>query len=110
EHTISELLAILAPFEKRFEAVDVFNNKQRTSPRSGITKAEAVYRFANVLKSHGIETLKDVKKKGKYPAVRAAITGIPGQGSGISYDYFLMLSGDVEVVKADRMLRRFVDR
>jgi hypothetical protein len=110
EHTTSELLAILAPFKNRFEEVDVFNNKQRTSPRSGITKAEAVYRFANALKSHGIETLNDVKKMGKRRALRAAIASIPGQSSGLSYNYFLMLAGEIDVVKADRMVRRFVDR
>lgn len=109
EHTTSELVAVLTPFENRFEQVDVFRNRQRTSPRSGITKAEAVYRFAIALKSHEIETLKDVKKKGKQPALRAAITRIPGQNSGLSYNYFLMLAGDVDVVKADRMVRRFVD-
>ena len=34
-------------------------------------------------------------------------TGIRGQGSGLSWEYFLMLTGR-QGVKADRMVRRFV--
>lgn len=48
EHTVSELVQILAPFENQFESIDVFRNKQRTSSRSGITKAESVYRFSKL--------------------------------------------------------------
>jgi hypothetical protein len=108
EHTVSELVAILAPFESRFDEIDVFRNKQRTSPRSGITKAEAVYRFAKVLQSHGVQTFSDVSKKRHSPSLQATIRSIPGQASGLSYNYFLMLAGHFDVVKGDRMVRRFV--
>lgn len=40
--------------------------------------------------------------------VRPSVLQIKGQGSGLSFDYFLMLSGSDTNVKADRMVRRFV--
>src|SRR5207249_2063356 len=85
-----------------------FGNRQRTSPRSGITKAEAVYRFACILKSYRIETLADANSKAMNPRIREKITDIPGQASGLSFDYFLMLAGHTNVIKADRMICRFV--
>lgn len=110
EKTISDLLAILQKYENRWEEMAniVFRNRQRTSSRSGILKAEAVYRFAEVLRRFGIETFADAQRLGLQDSVRRAIAMIPGQSSGISYDYFLMLVGHTDHVKADRMVRRFV--
>src|SRR5580698_4671667 len=94
EHTTSEFLRILEPYENRWEEVanTVFRNRQRTSTRSGILKVEATYRFA----------------KGLQHDLQRAIKSIPGQGSGLSYAYFLMLAGNENGVKADRMVTRFV--
>lgn len=110
EKTISDLLAILQKYENRWEEMAniVFRNRQRTSSRSGILKAEAVYRFAEELRRFGIETFADAQRLGLQDSVRRAIAMIPGQSSGISYDYFLMLVGHTDHVKADRMVRRFV--
>jgi hypothetical protein len=108
EHTVSEFLQILAPFENQFESADVFRNKQRTSSRSGITKAESVYRFAKTLQRYEIETFSDALSRGKNPRLKEAVRGIPGQSSGISFAYFLILVGHRDVVKPDRMIRRFV--
>jgi len=36
------------------------------------------------------------------------IKSIPGQGSGISLKYFFMLSGSDDLIKPDRMIRRFI--
>ena len=41
-------------------ATDIFANRQRTSARSGILKAEAVYRFAAALREAGVEHISDV--------------------------------------------------
>ena len=71
-------------------------------------KAEAVYRFAKVLKTFGIETFEDALQRGRAGRVRSEIEKIPGQASGLSYNYFLMLVGDDTAVKADRMIRGFV--
>ena len=83
-------------------------NRQRTSSRSGILKAEAVLRVARCLKVSGIEDFPDIREPGKVSIARSAISNIPGQGSGTSFDYLLMMAGDDGYVKADRMICRFV--
>jgi hypothetical protein len=110
EYEVTDLLSILRPYEHRWEqmAIEVFRNSQRTSSRSGILKAEAVYRFAQVLYSFGIETFSDALRLGLRDEVKNAIAAIPGQGSGISYSYFLILAGHPDAVKPDRMVSRFV--
>lgn len=92
EYTISEFLKLLQPYEHRWEnmADDVFRNRQRTSTRSGILKAEATFRFARTLQQFGIETFADVLKSGMRSELRQAIKAIPGQASGLSYAYFLI--------------------
>jgi len=110
EHTITDFLQILQPYENRWDnlANDLFHNRQRTSSRSGILKAEAVYRFSKTLQIFGIETFADVLRSGLRDDLRCAIKNIPGQRSGLSYTYFLMLAGNEDGVKADRMVTRFV--
>lgn len=110
EHTISEFLQILQPYENRWDemARELFHNRQRTSSRSGILKAEAVYRFCKTLQRFDIETLSDALKSGLRDDLRSAIKAIPGQASGLSYSYFLILAGNENGVKPDRMVTRFV--
>jgi hypothetical protein len=89
---------------------EAVNNRQRTSARSGILKAEAVLREAKMLADEGIETPGDIA--GASPAdhdrlKRRWTQEVPGQGSGLSWDYLHMLMG-MQGVKADRMIRRFV--
>ena len=86
----------------------VFRNRQRTSTRSGILKAEATFRFAKTLQHFGVETFADVLKSGLRYDLQQAIKAIPGQSSGLSYAYFLILAGNQDGVKADRMVTRFV--
>jgi hypothetical protein len=86
----------------------VFNNRQRTSTRSGISKAEAVWRFAQALTSHHVEYFQDLEN-GLPDAAVDAIRAIKGQGSGISLEYFLMLAGDGNRIKPDRMVLRFLE-
>jgi hypothetical protein len=109
EHTISAFIAALQPYENKWEelAVKVFDNRQRTSSRGGILKAEAVFRFAKVLQKFKIERFADVMS-GMKGDVRRAILEIRGQSSGLSYNYFLMLAGKTDKVKEDRMISRFV--
>ena len=87
----------------------VYQNRQRTSTRSGILKAEAVLRFAQVLQSFGIEHLQDVPRTSENTDLVAAIQSIPGQRSGISLYYFWMLAGSNDFVKPDRMVLRFLE-
>jgi hypothetical protein len=110
ERTISDFLRILQPYENHWEdmADNVFRNRQRTSTTSGILKAEAVFRFSTTLQRFGIETFEDTLKSGLREDLRWTIKGIPGQTSGLSFNYFLILAGNTDAVKADRMVTRFV--
>lgn len=86
----------------------VFHNRQRTSARNGILKAEAVYQFALALRTHGIEYLQDVSNSIDNVALEQNILAIAGQRSGISLGYFRMLAGSEEFIKPDRMVLRFI--
>ncbi len=110
ERTISDFLHVLQPYEGSWDQMAdvVFRNRQRTAPRSGILKAEAVYRFAKTLQNFGVESRPDAVKTGLRADIRRALTAIPGQTSGLSYNYFLILAGNTDGVKADRMVTRFV--
>lgn len=100
----------LATFIGRVGGPDAFarvvNNRQRTSSRNGILKAQAVQEAAWVLVGHGIYTLDDLRSA-PLEKVRRQWIAVHGQRSGLSWDYFLMLLG-FEGVKADRMVQRFI--
>lgn len=87
---------------------DVFKNRQRTSSKNGVLKAEATYRFVRTLRDHGTECLQDVPAAMACPEVEA-IRSIPGQRSGISLQYFWMLAGSDDLVKPDRMVIRYLE-
>jgi len=85
-----------------------YQNRNRTSSRSGILKAEAVLMFAKVLENYGINYLQDLSELiGDY-RFENAIKTIPGQRSGKSTSYFYMLAGEENFIKADRMIIRFI--
>jgi hypothetical protein len=109
-HTTTDFMLILEPYKISFEdmACEVFNNRQRTSPKSGLLKAEAVYKFSSALQQFGVETLDDALTCQTDSGLRNTVESIPGQRSGLSYNYFLMLAGHEDAVKADRMVRGFV--
>ncbi len=106
-HTISEFLSLFDDLTPQQMANDLFGNRQRTSSRSGILKAEAVQRFAKALQANGIDDFGDMTDI-RLAAAEALIREIPGQGSGISFDYFRMLAGDDSRIKPDRMVQRFI--
>ncbi|MDE2166440.1 MAG: hypothetical protein KGJ66_08895 [Alphaproteobacteria bacterium] len=107
-HGLDEFVELLKRHDVPYLAEHVFQNRQRTSTRSGILKAEAVYRFARALLDTGINTLGDTEDTTRNEEARKKVKTIPGQRSGISFNYFLMLAGSDDFVKADRMLCRFV--
>ena len=86
----------------------VVDNRQRTSTCNGISKAEAVWRFAQALRSHRVEYFQDLEQ-GLPEAAVDAVRAVKGQGSGISLEYFLMLAGDGNRIKPDRMVLRFLE-
>lgn len=88
----------------------VFRNRQRTSPRGGILKSEAIYRFATVLCDNGMNFLQDVPPRVQGADLEAELRQIPGQTSGISIRYFFMLAGTEDLIKPDRWIGRFLKR
>jgi hypothetical protein len=87
----------------------VFCNRQRTSTTNGILKSEAVILFLKLLQRYNIEIRKDVDLLFINDQFETDVKKIPGQRSGISYKYFLMLSGSDNLVKPDRMILRFLE-
>lgn len=86
-----------------------FKNRCRTSSRNGILKAEAVFRFAEVLYKYEINYFQDLPEFIGNLELENSIKQIPGQKSGISTTYFYMLAGDENYVKPDRMIIRFIE-
>jgi hypothetical protein len=97
ELTISDFLNILQPYDNRWDdmARDVFRNHQRTSTTSGILKSEAVYMVCRILQHYGAETFATFRhalESGQRDDLRRAITAVRGQGTGLSFNYLLILS------------------
>lgn len=86
----------------------VFDNRQRTSSKSGILKSEAVLKFAKILKKYGVNYLQDIPKVMNDESFEQEIKTIPGQRSGISLKYFFMLSRSENLIKPDRHIKAFV--
>jgi len=107
DRTIADLIAIFAAVGVEGMAERVFQNRQRTSSQSGILKSEAAMLYCRALTDAGINTFTDFDKERKEYA-EAIILGLPGQSSGIAFDYFMMLAGDDNLIKPDRMVQRYV--
>ncbi len=108
-HTINDFINNITPFAGTdYGASEIYHNRQRTSTRNGILKAEAVYQEAKILKNHNINTIADFRACTNIGAVENDFKTVKGQHSGISFSYLLMLSGDDNYIKTDRMLLRFV--
>ena len=109
-HTVSDLVDALETHGIQRSASTLFGNHQRTSTTNGILKSEAVYRFAKILQRHGIETLQDMNRAENLSAIEGEIRQIPGQKSGLSWQYFQMLTGDDSLAKPDRHILRFIEK
>lgn len=107
EQGISDLISIYLEIGAEAMADRVYQNRQRTSSRSGILKSEAVLLFCQALTDAGINHFTDFDLERRAYA-EAIILGLPGQSSGIAFDYFMMLSGDDNLIKPDRMVQRYV--
>jgi hypothetical protein len=86
----------------------IFQNRNRTSPQNGILKSEAVFLFADVLKKYQIEYFQDIYKFYINKEIGEEVMQIPGQRSGISLKYFLMLAGNNDLIKPDRQILSFL--
>src|SRR5205085_11785142 len=84
EHSIADLVRVLAPHTPEFLADELFQNRQRTSTRGGILKAEAVVRWASILHKHGLDSRIDLWGKAALPEVEEELAAVPGQCGGIA--------------------------
>ena len=109
-HAITDLTRATDGFEGVALAERFFGgNRQRTSSRRGILKADAVVQFAKALQHAGVDDFADIQNAARVERACEAVRSIAAQGSGLSFRYFLMLAGDKASVKPDRMLCRFVE-
>jgi len=119
QHSISDLLNIYNNFRTGtkidFQKVanTVFKNRCRSIPRkNGPLKAETVYKFALELQKSGINYFQDLANIVNSPSslklLESRIRKIPGLKSGIGFNYFLMLSGNCNTAKPDRMVKRYL--
>ncbi len=106
--SVSKFINIYDTYGVTAMAENVFQNKQRTSTRSGILKAEAVLLLSKVLRGFDVDYFQDVAKVLGRPVFEQAVQRIPGQASGVSLRYFYMLAGSDDFIKPDRMIARFV--
>ena len=106
---LTDLIVVFEQIGVERMAQEVFQNRQRTSSRSGVLKSEAVFKFCRALAQAGINDFLDFEPDRKDYA-EAMILGLPGQSSGIAFDYFMMLAGDDNLIKADRMVQRYVEK
>lgn len=89
-------------------------NRRPTSTRPGAPlKAETIATLTTVLPEHGVRTTGQLRAAAASPdnlnSIKRAWRATPGQGSGITWDYALMLA-QIPGVKADRMVIRYVAR
>ncbi len=88
-------------------------NRRPTSTSPGAPlKADAIYRLANNLVDAGTDTAEAFRSavaNGRADELKSLWRSTPGQRSGITWEYALMLLG-VPGVKADRMVVRYVAR
>ncbi|MEV4490688.1 hypothetical protein AB0K04_11300 [Micromonospora coxensis] len=110
---VSDLLRHIRLNDGPDRFADRLANQQRVSTRPGAPrKAEAVHRAAEALSEAVIETVEDLRAAATGPhegRVKGAWLSVPGQRSGISWRYLLMLAR-LPGVKPDRMICRFVAR
>lgn len=108
DHSIAELVELMHKHGVEKCADNIFRNRQRTSARNGILKAEAILLFANALHNRGVNTCEEAKALTDDAEFEQAIFAIPGQSSGVSLKYFFMKCGDTDFIKPDRMVFRFL--
>ncbi|RWA16577.1 hypothetical protein MBRU_07580 [Mycolicibacterium brumae DSM 44177] len=100
--------------ELSVDELTVLTNRQRTSTRGGILKADAVLRHAKVFIDHGAITMPEAidlfDDTTRFDKLDAALRQIPGEGSeGVRRGYLWMLIGQDDLIKPDRMVLRWLD-
>ena len=110
ERSVSDLLKCFSGLSPDVAAKTLFGNRQRAYPsKSAPCKAEAVRRFAKALREATIHDFPDLTAE-RLAKAEGTIRTIPGQRSGISFDYFLMLAGNEQLIKPDRQVKSFIGK
>lgn len=101
---IAELIANIDGFHGPDPWASKIGNRRPTSTAAGAPlKAEAIQQIASKLDTQGIGTAADLRSAAaanSLDRLKASWTSTPGQRSGITWNYALMLAG-VPGVKAD---------
>ena len=97
------------------ESLTALTNRQRTSTRGGIRKADAVLQHVAVFRDHKVETMQDAlalfSNTERFDQVDTALRLIPGEGGyGIRRNYLWMTIGQDDLIKPDRMVLRWLER
>lgn len=97
------------------DSLTALTNRQRTSTRGGILKAEAVLQHVAVFRDHNVETMQKalalLLEPERFDKIDEALRRIPGEGSyGIRRNYLWMTIGQDDLIKPDRMVLRWLDR
>lgn len=108
---VPELLTTFEELDGPDGWAEKIGNRNRTSTRGGVLKAEAIWDAAAALAVHEIDTtaslLAAAEDATHLARVEAAWCVVKGQRSGITWHYMQMLAG-IPGVKPDRMICRFV--
>ncbi|WP_460359289.1 hypothetical protein [Mycobacterium sp. ZZG] len=107
-------LPVTALTELNVEELTALTNRQRTSTRGGILKADAVLRYARIFTDHGVVTMRDAVElfddTARFDALDSALRSVPGEGGeGVRRGYLWMLIGKDDLIKPDRMVLRWLD-
>lgn len=108
QRSVSEIYELIKLVHSNNLANDIFGNRQKTSTKNGILKAEAIKRFLKVLIDFNVLYFQNISDIIRNAEFENCIKKIPGQRSGVSLKYFFMLAGDENGVKPDRMICRFI--
>jgi hypothetical protein len=89
-----------------------FTNRQNTSTRGGIRKADAALRHIRVFLEHDVKALADAiglfSDENRFSLVNADLRPIPGEGAhAVRRGYLWMLIGQDDSIKPDRMVLRW---
>lgn len=107
QEKVKDLINRLEEKGTQFFVNEIFNKTKI----AGRLKAEIVVDLLKVLDKSGIQTFQDINQtlnnQKKTEKLVSAITAIHGIGPAL-YRYFLMLSGDDNLVKPDTMILRFL--
>jgi hypothetical protein len=111
QKTIDDFIEILNEHPNPKETL--FNNWCYANPSSKhnppILKADLVRLYAEKLLESNIQRFQDLANYQNRPALEQQLRRLPASSSGIIVSYFMMLAGDENQVKPDRMILRFIN-